>query len=113
MRRAAALAVCLLCSSCGREEPPAAVRPPLPLPEPELPRVSVPVPAPEPPAPPAPFTPPAPKPVQVPREAPPSKTPLFTFDSLDGAAEIRINGARVGTTPLAWALADTTCFDPK
>jgi hypothetical protein len=117
MRRAAALAVWVLCSSCGRHEPPAAAAPrPTPAPPPPPPRVSVPVPAPEPPAAPAPFTPPAPKPVQAPRagpEAPPSKTPLFTFDSLDARAEIRINGAPVGTTPLSWALADSTCFDPR
>ena len=62
------------------------------------------------------MTPPAPKTVQAPRigpDAPPSKTPLFTFDSLDGSADILINGACVGTTPLSWALKDTTCFDPK
>jgi hypothetical protein len=73
---------------------------------PAVPRVSVPVPE----------SPRVPKPVQ-PRDAGadarPSKTPQFTFDSLDGRADIRINGAGVGTTPYAWALADSTCFDPR
>jgi hypothetical protein len=110
MRRAAALAVCLLCSSCGRQEPPtvvAAPPPPVQAPEPARPPVSSPVPAPEPPA-----LPPAPNLVRT-QDAAPAKTPLFTFQSLDGTAEVQINGARVGTTPYSWALLDTTCFDPK
>ncbi|HEX7896720.1 MAG TPA: hypothetical protein VF950_03115 [Planctomycetota bacterium] len=37
-------------------------------------------------------------------EGPPAvDTPLFTIDSLDGRAEIRINGKPVGSTPGSWA----------
>jgi hypothetical protein len=65
---------------------------------------------------PTPPSPPSPKPAPLPdrgHDAPSTWTPLFQFASRDGQAAVQINGEPAGTTPLSWALAASTCFDPR
>jgi hypothetical protein len=99
----------LIALGCSREAPSAAAppTPPPPAAAATPPASARAIPAPEDPPPPKFRTVPSPpagseNPISCP-------TPLFTFASLDGTAEVRINGAPCGSTPHAWTAAR---FDP-
>jgi hypothetical protein len=119
MNRIGLLLGLLALASCSRSDPPPAAV--VPARKPAPPTVPAPTPpAPAPSAPVAPLSePPQPKPVDEP--LPPRAQgfsgtihlPAFTFRSVEGGGQVRINGEFLGQAPCMWSLTDGLAFDPK